>query len=144
MKPQDSIDYQIKTAWYNVFKMYSQLASRYDSTQAIGHILINIDENEGISPTKIAPLLGIQQTGLSRMIKSMEKKGLIYRKGDETDKRVIKLFLTEKGIEKRKIARKTVKNFNNYLMNSVDKEKLSVFFEVIKEINVLTNNYIAD
>ena len=144
MKPQDSIDYQIKTAWYNIFKMYTQLASRYDTTQAMGHVLINIDENEGTSPAKIAPLIGIEQTSLSRLLRSMEKKGFIYRKGDQVDKRVVKLFLTEKGLEKRKIARKTVKNFNSFLLNSVDKEKLAVFFDVIKEINVLTNNYNAD
>lgn len=144
MKPQDSIDYQIKTAWYNIFKMYSQLASKYDGTQAIGHILINLNENEGVSPVKIASFIGIQQTGLSRLLSNMEKKGLIYRKGDNSDKRMVKIYLTEKGIETRKLARRTVRSFNNFLENSIHKEKLAVFFEVIKEINVLTNNYIAD
>jgi MarR family transcriptional regulator, organic hydroperoxide resistance regulator len=144
MKPQDSIDYQIKTAWYNIFRMYTQLASKYDATQAIGHILINLNENEGVSPVKIAALIGIQQTGLSRLLNNMEKKGLIFRKGDDNDKRMVKIFLTDKGMEKRKLARKTVRTFNNYLESSLNKEKLAVFFEVVKEINVLTNNYIVD
>ena len=48
-------------------------------------------------------------------LKNMEEAGLIYREASDDDKRKSLVFLTEDGVEKRKIARDVVLNFNQEL-----------------------------
>jgi DNA-binding MarR family transcriptional regulator len=115
--------------------MYNAQAIKHDMTAAIGYVLLNIDVEKGTAATKIAPLLGLETRSLTRMLKSMEESGLIYREADEKDKRGVKIKMTEEGKRKREIARRTVINFNRMVQDHISAEKVKVFFEVIEEIS---------
>jgi DNA-binding MarR family transcriptional regulator len=116
--------------------MYNEYGQKYGLTTATGYVLLNIDVN-GTPATRIGPLLGMESRSLSRMLKSLEENDLIYRKQDEKDKRLYKIFLTEKGKEKRELAKKVVKKFNNAVKEHISDHKLEVFFEVIEKINTI-------
>jgi len=137
MKAQDTVGYQVKTTWQSVVKMYNRLTNKNDFSQAIGYVLINV-KKEGIPVTKIAPLMGIEPTSLSRLLKTMEEKGLIYREKDQVDKRVVKLMLTQKGFELKKISKKIVLDYNKMIRDHIPDEELEVFFKVIKKVKKLT------
>ena len=136
----NTIDYQIKSTWHSMFKMYNQVASKYGTTQATGLLLLSIAK-EGTPSTSIAPALGMEATSMSRIIKSLEEKNLIYRKKDEKDKRIVRIFLTEEGIEKRRIAKKVVEAFNELVVDEIPQNKLSVFVEVMESVNVVIEKY---
>jgi len=137
MKAQETIGYQIKTAWQSIAKMYNRLTVENGFSQAIGYVLINVKKG-GIPVTKIAPNMGIEPTSLSRLLNTMEDKGLIYREKDTVDRRVVNLFLTEKGIELKKIARKLVLDYNNYIFSHIEESEKETFFKVVEKINALT------
>lgn len=137
MKAQETVGYQIKTTWQSITKMYNRITSEFGFTQAIGYVLVNVKKG-GIPVTKIAPNMGIEATSLSRLLNTMEEKGLIYREKDTLDRRVVNLFLTEKGLELQKISKKTVIDYNNYIFSHFSKEELETFFRVIDKINTLT------
>ena len=59
MKPEETVDYNIKVAWHAISRMYNTQAARYDITTSIGFVLLNIDQELGTPATKIAPLLGL-------------------------------------------------------------------------------------
>jgi DNA-binding MarR family transcriptional regulator len=92
---------------------------------------------KGTPATKIAPLIGLETRSLTRILKTLEEDGLIYRKSYEKDKRYVHIFLTEEGKKKREVSRKTVKEFNYLVRENIPEEKLNVFFEVIDKINQL-------
>lgn len=140
MKRSETVDYQIKATWHAIFKMYNQVASKYDTTQATGFVLLSIAK-EGTPSTAIAPLLGMQATSLSRILKNLEDKKLIYRKTDSIDKRKVLIFLTPEGVEKRKIAKKVVSGFNEMVEKEIPSTKLKVFFEVMETINKTVDKY---
>lgn len=140
MRRSETVDYQIKATWHAIFKMYNQVASKYDTTQAIGFVLLSIAK-EGTPSTAIAPLLGMQATSLSRILKNLEDKKLIYRKTDSIDKRKVLIFLTPEGVEKRKIAKKVVSGFNEMVEKEIPSTKLKVFFEVMETINKTVDKY---
>jgi DNA-binding MarR family transcriptional regulator len=104
-------------------------------TMAIGFVLLNIDVEKGTPATKIAPLMGMEPRSLTRMLKTLEEKGWIYRVGGAADKRLVNIFLTEVGKYQREIARKTVIDFNQKVVEAISQEKINVFFEVIQQIN---------
>ena len=135
MKREDTVDHHIKSTWHAVYRMYNQQAVKNDFTTTIGFVLLNISSKEGTPATKIAPMMGLESRSLTRMLKSMEEKNLIYRSKDPNDGRSVRIFLTELGIEKKEISRLTVLGFNQDVREKIDPIKLQTFFEVIGQIN---------
>lgn len=60
-------------------------------------ILINLYRHEGISQQELARKLLVGRSNMSMLLPQMEKRGLIARRDDPKDKRVLRLFLTEQG-----------------------------------------------
>lgn len=140
MRKEKTIDFHLKWAWHSITKMYNAFAAREDFSMAMGYVLLNIDVENGSPATKIGPSIGMEPRSLTRMLKSLEEKGWIYRETDEADKRFVKIFLTETGKAKRKFAREGVIMFNSVIQDKIPAEKLAVFMEVIKEINMLVDS----
>ncbi|WP_339607202.1 MarR family transcriptional regulator [uncultured Roseivirga sp.] len=137
MKREETIDHNVKMLWHAIYRMYNQQAVKHDITTSIGFVLLIINSKEGTPATKIAPLMGLESRSLTRMLKSMEEKGFIYREKDPNDGRSVRIFLTDLGKQKREISRATVLEFNTTANKLIDKEKLDTFFEVIEQINNL-------
>lgn len=135
MRKEETIDYHIRTAWHAIARMYNQQASKHDATMAIGFVLLSIDVEEGTPATKIAPLMGLEPRSLTRLLKTLEERGAIYRVMDKMDKRSVRIFLTEEGKKARERARETVLCFNEAVREEIPEEKLTVFFDVIQQVN---------
>ncbi len=134
MTKEETVDYHIRSAWLAIARMYNQQAVKHNATMAEGFVLLNIDE-AGTPATKIAPLMGLEPRSLTRLLKSMEERGAIYRKVDDSDKRSVRIFLTEEGKKARSRSRDTVLRFNEVVREEIPQERLNVFFEVIQNIN---------
>lgn len=135
MKKEETVDYHIKVAWHAISRMYNQGGAIDGITASSGFVLLNIDMDEGTPATKIAPALGMEARSLTRMLKSLESSGLIYREQDPEDKRSVRIFLTEEGRRKRTISKKAVIYFNEEVQKKVSPEKLSGFFDVMRAID---------
>ncbi|WP_194976307.1 MarR family winged helix-turn-helix transcriptional regulator [Aquiflexum lacus] len=140
MKREETVDYHIKSAWHAISRMYNQQAVQEDFTTAIGFVLININSKEGTPATKIAPLMGLEARSLTRMLKSMEEKELIFRKPDPIDKRSVRIFLTPEGKRKKEISVKTIMEFNEQVREVVSEQELNDFFMVFQKINQVIEN----
>ena len=134
MKAEKTVDFQIKSSWYAISRMYNTYSAQFDMTMAIGYVLLHIDK-EGTSATKIAPALGLESRSLTRMLKTLEDKKWIRREANYVDKRVVKIFLTELGKEKRDQAKQGVLLFNKLVYDKIGEARLASFFDVIKDIN---------
>lgn len=141
MKADETIDYHIKCAWHNIANFYNRIAAKYGLSQATGYVLLNIDRKNGTPATSIAPMMGMKTNSLSRVLKNMEDEGLICRQKTTEDGRLVKIFLTDLGKEKKSIAKKVVREYNEYILHNISKEKQSIFFEVMNDIVSLTEEY---
>ena len=135
MKKEETVDYNIKAAWHAIARMYNQQALKYEGTMSMGFALLNIHSDEGTAATKIAPLMGLEARSLTRLLKSMEEKGLIVRKADLVDKRSVRILLTKEGKKMKENSKETVLRFNEVVREEVSNQKLTVFFEVLQNIN---------
>jgi DNA-binding MarR family transcriptional regulator len=134
MKKEETVDYPIKSAWHAISRMYNQQAAEEGFTTAIGFVLLNINSKEGTPATKIAPLIGLETRSLTRMLKTMEEKGLIFKQADPIDKRSVRIFLTEEGKQKKEISVQSVKRFNLEVRAELSEAELESFFGVIAKI----------
>lgn len=135
MKREETIDYNIKAAWHSIARMYNQQALKYNGTMSIGFALLNIHSDEGTQATKIGPLMGLEARSVTRLLNSMEEKGLVYRRADKLDKRCVRILLTKEGKRNKEKSKETVLRFNEVVREEIPNKKLNVFFEVLQEIN---------
>ena len=140
MKREETVDHHIKTCWHGIYRMYNQQAIKHDSTTSMAFVVLNIDPKEGTPATKIAPLMGLEARSLTRMLKSMEEKGFIYRQKDPNDGRSVRIFLTDLGKEKRKVSKETVIKFNSAVRQTIAPEDLETFFKVVTKVNQLIDS----
>ncbi len=144
MKREETVDYHIKSSWHAISRMYNQQAVEEGFTTAIGFVLININSKEGTPATKIAPQIGLETRSLTRMLKTMEEKGLIYKKPDLVDKRSVRIYLTDEGKRKKEISVRTIREFNEQVREVVKEEELEVFFNVFGKIQMVIDQVQAD
>jgi len=137
MDKSKSIDHELRATWQAVAKMYNEQATKHDSTMAIAFVLLNINKKNGTPSTALGPLMGMEPTSLSRILKSMEDKGFITREKNPQDGRSVLIKLTTSGIEKRRISKGHVYQFNNKIKESLTDKEIETFFEVTKTINKL-------
>lgn len=138
MNIEETVDFHLRSTLFAMRRMYNLLAAENGITQGIGYALINIGKN-GIPATKIAPIMGMTSSSLSRLLKEMETNGLIYRQHDDEDKRVVRIFLTKEGLKLREKVKEVVVNFNRNLFKKVSPEEINGFIKVnnaIKELVV--------
>jgi DNA-binding MarR family transcriptional regulator len=129
MNIEETVDYHLRSTLFAMRRMYNTMASENGITQGIGYALINIGR-KGVPATKIAPMMGMTSSSLSRLLKKMEDDGLIYRKSNGVDKRVVKIFVTEKGLDLREQVRDAVVSFNKKLLDQITAEERKAFEKV--------------
>ena len=145
MKPEETIDFHIRWAWHRLARIYNTEAAKHGGSMAIGYALLNIDLDEGTPSTSLGPKMGMEPRSLTRTLKTMEENGLICKKPDPDDQRVVRIFLTDFGVEKRDAARQSVIKLNTIIQQEIPKTKMTHFFEVVASINeILDKNEIFE
>jgi DNA-binding MarR family transcriptional regulator len=74
-----------------------QLFARYDLTISRYYALYHIDTAPGLSLSQLSNSMFCDKSNATRVVKSLEKDGLVMRKPHETDGRTLRLFLTTAG-----------------------------------------------
>ncbi len=134
----DLYDFVIRQNWHKVSRMYNQKTALIDITSSIGFLLMII-EKAGTPSTQLGPRMGMEPTSLSRTLKTMEETGYIRRELDKIDKRKVLIFLTEKGVEKRRQTRDLIVDYNAKLNSKIPAGKMKTFFEVMDRIEEITD-----
>lgn len=128
---------RIKQSWLAISRMYNNEAVKHDLTTTTGFILLNIDSNEGTPSTQIGPLLGMEATSLTRTMNQLEERGMIKRKKDKADARIVRMVLTEKGRKRKEVSKKTVKDFNSLIAGKYTMDELKKFHEMLEDITAI-------
>lgn len=139
MKPDKNFlfDFVLRQTWHKIARMYNQKAAAIDITISIGFILMIVDR-EGTPSTQLGPRMGMEPTSLSRTLKTMEEAGYIRREFDSVDKRKVLIFLTDKGISKRRETRDVILDFNEKLFAKISATKFKAFIDVMTKIDAIT------
>ena len=136
MKPEETIDFHIRWVWAKISRLYNSEAAIRGGTMSIGYILLNIDK-DGTPSTSLGPKMGMESRSLSRSLKMMEDEGLIVRKSDAKDRRIARVFLTDKGVEMRDISKQVVIRFNEFIQSEIPQKDLETTFDTLQKISTI-------
>lgn len=135
MKSNETYDFHIRWAWYKISRLYNSIAQEHGMNMSIGYALLKIDPEQGTPSTKLGPLMGMESRSLTRTLKTMQEDNLIIKRPDAKDRRVIRIMLTDRGVEQRDIAKKVVIDFNTIIDGKLNPNEKANFFSSIGKIN---------
>ena len=90
---------------------------------------------DGQDQKHLALITERDKTSLTRLISSMEKKGLVTRKPNPKDKRSNSIFITDKGAQAFYAADPIADDVRNIFEKGFDQQKLTVAVEVIQTLH---------
>lgn len=100
---------------------------------AIGYFYQNREKD--IFQKDFEETFSIRRSTASKILKTMEQKGLIERTSVEYDARLKKIILTEKAVEIHKRIMNEIANRELRLRKGISEEELQIFFNVMKKLS---------
>tara|TARA_B100001964_G_scaffold84968_1_gene96001 strand:- start:1795 stop:2214 length:420 start_codon:yes stop_codon:yes gene_type:complete len=119
------------TTHYNaLFRQYSSRLS-LTAPQAFHLLSIPVD---GISMSGLANKLGLDTSTLTRNIQKLEKLDLVRRKQDRNDKRILVVYLTDKGRGRVEKIEESLLNLNFSMMKYIDLDDQENIPEMLEKL----------
>ena len=119
------------TIHYNaIFRQYSSRLS-LTAPQAFHLLSIPVD---GISMSGLANKLGLDTSTLTRNIQKLEKLDLVRRKQDRNDKRILVVYLTDKGRNRVEKIEASLLDLNFSMMKYIDLDDQENIPEMLEKL----------
>lgn len=106
----------------------------YDLTKGQYLYLVRICENPGIIQEKLAEMIKVDRTTASRAIKRLEINGFIKKKDDEHNKKIKKLFPTEKGTNVYPFIKRENDHSNLVALDGFTEEEVETIFNLLQRV----------
>lgn len=90
-------------------------------------------ENNNIAKN-IARKLNITQSSLTTAVSTLEKKGMLIRKSDERDKRIVKIYPTEKALQVYNHHRQFHRELVDVVTNKLNQQELDAFVNGLNKV----------
>ncbi|MFN5572527.1 MAG: MarR family winged helix-turn-helix transcriptional regulator [Bradyrhizobium sp.] len=111
-------------------------AARFGMTRAQWAVLAKFERNEGLKQSELAEQMEMQPITLTRLIDKLAEAGLIERRGDDTDRRVNRLYLKKAArplLAKLAVLRGELTDTALQGISPAEAERLMTHLEAIKE-----------
>ncbi len=89
-------------------------------------LLYLIKNHEGISQKELAKMTHVKPSTITGTLNTLESRHFVYRLVDETDKRIMRVYLTPEGVDVAKQSEELMKKFYVSLFENFTKEELDV------------------
>jgi len=106
----------------------------HDLTKGQYLYLVRICENPGIIQEKLAEMIKVDRTTAARAIKKLEMKGFIERRDDEYNKKIKKLFPTEKGNEVFPFIKRENDHSNRVALKGFSEGEAETIFNLLQRV----------
>ena len=132
-----------------LFKLFCNLKALYQKNLKLSNVsfqqilAILMVDNSGVEMSFFSKKLGVDNSTATRFIDGLEKKKLVKRERDESDNRIIKVFLTKRGeeiytsieVQLEKIGYLIEQQFDENSKGRVTESCISLNWEIIKILN---------
>ncbi|WP_010305723.1 MarR family winged helix-turn-helix transcriptional regulator [Kurthia senegalensis] len=96
--------------------------------------IVRIFEQEGIFPDQLAELIKVDRTTAARAIKKLEENGFIEKKDDLHNKKIKRLYTTEKGKAIYPFIRRENDFSNNMSLNGLTKAERETLLHLLQRV----------
>lgn len=127
-----------------VSQVFRTLSDSYmdqvDAHRAQAFVLCTLVDREGMTQSEIAEQLSVQGATITNMLQRMEEAGLVTRRRDAEDNRLVRVYLTDSGREKERIIHRAFGEMEARIFEGIspkDRERLrQLFYKLLQNMSV--------
>jgi DNA-binding MarR family transcriptional regulator len=93
-----------------------------------------IKENEGVTQKELAQIHNVKPATITGMLSKLEANHYVYRVPDESDKRILRVYLTPEGRRMAEQSQKFIVNLTETMFRGFSKEELQAFLKLTEKI----------
>ena len=116
--------------------------NKLDITPEQWNVLYYLDKSNGMTIGDLSKITFKDFANMSRIIQKLEHAGFISKERDEIDKRVFKLFITEKGQELNKQLHQCAYKSTNIALEGLDDQTKELMVKNLKQIITNTEEFL--
>ncbi|MBC8174511.1 MAG: MarR family transcriptional regulator [Candidatus Marinimicrobia bacterium] len=120
-------------------KMLDARLSEFGVTSSQHTVLSTLAENDGLSLSEIGKRIYLDKPAITGLADRLEKDGLVERRRTSEDRRVIRLYLTEKGQNLLQRFEKIATEVDRELVQVLSSSELNKFREMLNRIWLSAN-----
>lgn len=106
----------------------------FDLTKGQYLYLVRICEHPGIIQEKVAEMIKVDRTTAARAIKKLELNGFIEKKEDEQNKKIKKLYPTEKGSQVYPFIKREHEYSNTVALDGFSESEIETIFQLLQRV----------
>ena len=115
-------------------RQYSEMLRELDLHVGQDNLLCKLWTANEITQMQLTELLNCEPSTVTNMVKTLEKKGFVYRKKDPVDGRVSRVYLTEKGLEVREPITQIWRKQQDKLLKGLTAENRALLNEFLQQM----------
>ena len=99
-------------------------------------VMALLHESDSVTVGTISQKRGIDPPTVTGILKRLEQNGLVERRNDREDRRVVKVYLTTEGENILRVLRPAVEEFNHHMLQGLSEAERKTFLENLQRIIV--------
>jgi len=103
-------------------------------TVSQGYTLLTFHPQEAVSMSDLSESMGLANSTMTRMVDQLVRRGLVQRKPDDRDRRVILVGLTSKGREVRSALEMEFQEFFKLVLQEIEEEERSAVLDAMEKM----------
>ncbi|SFM79368.1 MarR family transcriptional regulator [Methanolobus profundi] len=115
---------------HNHFYIENALES-YNLKGPMFAFLLTLSHKDGCSQEGLARYLNLSKATATRAIVALEKEGYAYREKDDDDRRIYRVFISDKGREVIPLINRTLHEWNQILLSEFSEEEEAIFRKLL-------------
>jgi DNA-binding MarR family transcriptional regulator len=129
---ETSLGYALTTTLNLIRKKFNKKIKQFDLSSEQFAVMKLVSESEQLTPTQISELLNRDKATITRIIKSLETKGLIVKV--DINNRSFYIELTQSGKEKLQKATEIALEFHKKIVDEIGQKELQQVINTLKKI----------
>lgn len=118
---------------------YNSRLHDYGIGQCHHPYILLICREPGIPQEKISREICVNKSNVTRQLTALEEKGLIIRKQDSNDRRVWRVYPTEKMQQLLPVVRQVMGEWNEYLLEELSQQEREVLVQALEKVTARAN-----
>jgi DNA-binding MarR family transcriptional regulator len=120
-------DWQLLAHVSQVFRTVSDaFTDQVDIPRGQAGLLCVLVKQDGLTQTEIAEHLSVQGATVTHMLQRLEEAGLVDRRRDPEDNRLVRVYLTEAGLEKERSINAQFSRLQELIFNGLSEKELAI------------------
>lgn len=141
---ETSVNHHIAISAIMIKRVFFKILSRnkLNITPEQWNVLYHLSESDGLTAGELSELTYKDLANMSRMTQKLEIAGLIEKKRDDTDKRIFKLFITEKGKVLNNRLHEYAFESTNISLEGIDEASKKIMVKSLKQVILNTEKFL--